>query len=182
MDRLTDLPAVVLDAKGDILAWNALATALLGDFSAWPAGQRNIAWQRFLGGGGRVAAAPEEDERTAVEAVAALRAVAARYPDDPGLGRLLAELQAGSPVFAGLWDEGPIAERRSGRKTVRHPQLGRIKLDCDALLLPDVDQRLIVYSAAAARPRPRRWRSCGSSGCRTWTPPSRRSPRGSPPA
>jgi transcriptional regulator with XRE-family HTH domain len=54
MDRLTDLPALVLDAKGDILAWNALATALLGDFSAWPPPTRNVVWQRFLGGGGRV--------------------------------------------------------------------------------------------------------------------------------
>ena len=41
--RITDLPAVLIDAKGDILAWNDLATALMGDFSSWPAGQRNVA-------------------------------------------------------------------------------------------------------------------------------------------
>jgi MmyB-like transcription regulator ligand binding domain len=54
----------------------------------------------------------------------------------------------GSPRFAELWDDGRVAERRSSRKTVHHPQLGRLVLDCDALHLPDVDQRLIVYSAA----------------------------------
>lgn len=102
LDRITDLPAVLVDAKGDVLAWNALATALLGDFSAWPAGQRNVVWQRFLGGGRRVSGDPEEDERTAVETVATLRLVAARYPDDPGLARLVADLRAGSPRFARL--------------------------------------------------------------------------------
>lgn len=147
LERLTDLPAVLIDAKGDVLAWNDLAAALLGDFSSWPPGQRNLAWQRFLGRGGRVAQDPGEFEATAIETVASLRSVAARYPDDPGLARLLDELRAHSPEFARLWDEGPVGERRSSRKSVRHPQLGRIELDCDALLLPDLDQRLIVYSA-----------------------------------
>lgn len=152
LDRITDLPAVLLDAKGDVIAWNALATALLGDFSSWAPGRRNVAWQRFLGDGGRVSNDADEDERTAVEAVASLRLVAASYPDDPGLRRLLDELRAGSDRFRALWDGGRVAERRSSRKTVDHPQLGRLTLDCDALHLPDVDQRLIVYSARPGSP------------------------------
>jgi hypothetical protein len=95
-----------------------------------------------------VAQDADDDERTAVETVASLRLVAASYPDDPGLRRLLDDLLEGSPRFAELWDDGRVAERRSSRKTVHHPQLGRLVLDCDALHLPDVDQRLIVYSAA----------------------------------
>jgi transcriptional regulator with XRE-family HTH domain len=152
LDRIGDLPAVLLDAKGDLLAWNALATALLGDFSAWPVGRRNIVWQGFLGNGGRVSQDPDERERTAVESVASLRLAAGRYPDDPGLRRLVDELRAGSPLFARLWDEGRVAERRASTKTVHHPQLGPLVLDCDALHLPDVDQRLIVYSAAPGTP------------------------------
>jgi transcriptional regulator with XRE-family HTH domain len=148
LDRLNDLPALVLDAKGDILAWNALAAALLGDFSAWPDGQRNITWQRFLGRPGRFAHGPGGHERTSIESVAALRVGAGRYPADPGLRRLLDELLDGSPEFARLWAQGRVAERRSERKTVLHPELGAITLDCDSLHIPDVDQRLIVYSAA----------------------------------
>jgi hypothetical protein len=112
-----------------------------------------VAWQRFLGDGGRVSKDPDEDERTAVETVASLRLVAASYPDDPGVRRLLDDLCASSPRFVRLWDEGRVAERRSSRKTVDHPQLGRLVLDCDALHLPDVDQRLIVYSAAPGTPQ-----------------------------
>jgi transcriptional regulator with XRE-family HTH domain len=152
LDRITDLPAVLMDAKGDVLAWNALATALLGDFSSWRGRTRNIVWQRFLGDGGRVAGDPDEDERTAVEAVAALRFTAARYPDDPGLRDLVDDLRTRSARFARLWEEAPVAERRSSRKSVHHPQLGRLELDCDALHDPDVDQRLIVYSAAPGTP------------------------------
>jgi transcriptional regulator with XRE-family HTH domain len=152
MDRLTDLPALVLDAKGDILTWNTLAAALLGDLSAWPAPTRNVVWQRFLGVGGRVAQGPDEAERTAAEAAADLRAVAAKYPDDPGLQRLLADLHARSPQFARLWEQGRVAERRNDTKTVDHPELGAITLDCDVLILPDTDQRLVVYSAAPQTP------------------------------
>jgi transcriptional regulator with XRE-family HTH domain len=152
LDRITDLPAVLLDAKADVLAWNALATALLGDFTSWPVGQRNVVWQRFLGGGGRVSGDLEEDERTAVEIVATLRLVAARYPDDPGMARLVADLRSGSPRFARLWEEGPVAERRASRKTVHHPELGRLVFDCDTLHVADVDQSLVVYSAAPGTP------------------------------
>ncbi len=148
LDRITDLPALLIDAKGDILAWNGLATALLGDFSAWPPGERNVTWQRFLGTGGRVAIDPEDAPREEATAVASLRAVAARYPDDPGLNALIDDLRARSTSFVELWAEGQVAERRAGRKTVHHPELGRIALDCDTLHIPDVDQRLIVYSAA----------------------------------
>jgi hypothetical protein len=66
--------------------------------------------------------------------------------------RLLGDLRAGSPRFVRLWDEGKVAGRRSSRKTIHHPELGRLTLDCDVLHVPDLDQRLIVYSAAAGTP------------------------------
>jgi hypothetical protein len=152
IERLGDLPVMVLDAKGDVLAWNDMAAALLGDFSAWPAPFRNIVWHRFLGTGGRVSASAEEDERTAAESVANLRAVAGRYPEDPGLRRLLDELQNSSARFAQMWAEARPAERRSSRKSVRHPEVGELTLECDSLQLLDTDQRLIIYSAAAHSP------------------------------
>jgi transcriptional regulator with XRE-family HTH domain len=151
LERLTDLPAMVIDAKSDILAWNDLAAALLGDFSSWLPPTRNVVWQRFIGGRGRVSTSPEEDERTAVEMVANLRTVAARYPDDPGLRQLL-DLLAESPRFTEIWREARPAERRSSRKSVRHPELGVIEFDCDSMHIPETDQRMVVYSAAPGSP------------------------------
>jgi transcriptional regulator with XRE-family HTH domain len=151
LERMTDLPAMILDAKGDVLAWNAMAATVVGDFSVWPPEHRNVAWQRFMGPVLQVAVSPEDNERAAAEAVASLRAVAARYPDDPGLARLIGELRT-SPEFVELWDKGQVAERRSSSKTIDHPAVGRFELDCDALHLPDTDQRLVVYSAAPGTP------------------------------
>ena len=45
LDRLDDTPAYVLDAKYDVLAWNAMAVALVVDFAALPPKGRNaIRW------------------------------------------------------------------------------------------------------------------------------------------
>jgi transcriptional regulator with XRE-family HTH domain len=41
LDRLDDTPAFVLDAKYDVLSWNALAAALITDFSALAPIDRN---------------------------------------------------------------------------------------------------------------------------------------------
>lgn len=148
IDRLDDLPVLVLDAKADVIAWNDMATALLGDMSAWPPGERNIIWQRFLGRGSRVAMSPEEARQTEIQSVASLRESVTRYPDDAGVQRLLAELSARSPRFVELWAEGRSSQWRSQTKTIDHPELGPIVLDCDSLFVPVVDQTLIVYSAA----------------------------------
>jgi transcriptional regulator with XRE-family HTH domain len=156
IDRLSDLPVMVLSAKGDILAWNALAAALVRDWSAVPRLERNIIWQRFLGTDdhehGRVAMTESERAATDAQSVASLRATAARYPDDPGLRRLIAELQRRSDHFAALWRAGGSSPWRSFTKTIEHPTVGLITLDCDSLHLPDSDQTMIVYSASAGSP------------------------------
>jgi transcriptional regulator with XRE-family HTH domain len=154
LDRLTDLPAMILDAKGDLLAWNELALALLGDVTALAPAERNFARVRFLGGGGgaRVVYTSDEAREAAdVEVVADLRAAAARYSDDADLQRLLDDLHA-SGRFRELWDASHIAVRRRSRKTFDHPSVGALTLDCDVLLLPDSDQRMVVYSAAPDSP------------------------------
>jgi hypothetical protein len=153
LDRLADLPVLVLSAKSDILAWNPLSAALLGDFSAIPPAQRNIMWQRFLGTGmGRVVMTPEEADSNAAACVGCLRAVKATYPDDPDLVRLLAELRTGSTEFEQHWQAGRSSVMHSLTKTIAHPHLGTLTLDCDAMHVPDTDQTIIIYSAPPNTP------------------------------
>jgi hypothetical protein len=157
IDRFADLPVLVLSAKGDVLAWNAMASALHGDWSALRPERRNINRLRFLPDPtdpprSRVAATPDESEETATQAVMGLRAASARYPDDEQLRRLVADLRDVSEQFARLWDAGGVSTWRSHRKSVEHPQLGLLTLDCDTLHVPDADQMVIVYSAAPGTP------------------------------
>jgi transcriptional regulator with XRE-family HTH domain len=150
LQRMTDLPALVLSAKGDVLVQNPMACALVGDLTCRPGGQRNLYWQRFLGTGNiRVALTPEEIEPAEQHAVGSLRTALSRYPDDPDLRELIDQLIAGSPRFQILWRAGNSTAWRSTHKTIDHPDFGLLDLDCDTLLLPDTDQSMIVYSAAA---------------------------------
>jgi hypothetical protein len=127
-----------------------MSCALIGDLTSWPEGQRNLFSQRFLGTGeSRVALSPEEIELAEQHAVGSLRTALSRYPDDPGLRELIDELIAGSPRFQSMWRAANFTTWRSTNKTIDHPDFGLLILDCDTLLLPDTDQSMIVYSAAA---------------------------------
>lgn len=150
LDRIPDLPAVVLSAKSDVLAWNPLAAALFGDFSQLPPAQRNLLWQRFLGPGADSAHTAEEAGVDAADCVGCLRTAHAKYPGDAGLVRLIIELRAGSARFEQLWQAGRSGRMRSRTAEVTHPELGLLPLDCDVLHEPETDQTVLVYSAAPA--------------------------------
>jgi transcriptional regulator with XRE-family HTH domain len=147
LDRLDDMPALVLDAVWDVLAWNPLAVALIGDFSSQPADRRNgivalstqPADQRHL--------APEDWREMLRNAVADLRAASARYPRDPRVRDLIAGLQAESPEFAELWAANEVAVHRSATKRMNHPLVGPLVLDYEMLCIAGTDQRLMLYSA-----------------------------------
>lgn len=154
IDRFEDLPAMVVSAKGDILAWNPMSAALHGDWTRIPLERRNQLRIRFLADPrdpelAPLGGSPAEVDATVRQAVASLRTASGRYPDDPGLQRLVADLQAGSAEFRDRWATTPARCPRTHRKTLVHPSLGPITLDCDTLLLPDEDQMLVVLSAAA---------------------------------
>lgn len=147
-----EIPAYVLDAKYDLLAWNRLATYFIGDPSDWPEGDRNIIRWLF---GRPSTETPWTDEASVCFArgsVADLRAAMARYPGDPGINELVTELLGTSPRFAEMWEEHAVEVRRSMTKRIRHPLVGLIEFECQVLHVPDSDQRLMVYAAEPGTP------------------------------
>jgi transcriptional regulator with XRE-family HTH domain len=152
LDRLDDTPAMVCDASYDVLSWNPMAAALLGDFSALPPGERNLIWRFFTDSRSRRRHEASEGGDLVREAVPDLRAAAARYPGDARVRRLVERLRAASDEFAGLWAEQDVAVRRSARKRVRHPAVGWLDLDCESLHDPDRDQWIVLYTAAPGTP------------------------------
>jgi transcriptional regulator with XRE-family HTH domain len=168
LDRLTDIPVLVVDAAWHVVAVNALGAALLGDLSGRPLRQRNILWRHFTLAPGRVVRTPEEDAELEAEAVADLHEALGRYPEDPDLRALIADLREVSPRFAELWERRPVARRAADRKTFEHPEIGRITLDCDVLTVAGSDLRLVVYTAAAGSPDAEALALLGAIGLQTF--------------
>jgi transcriptional regulator with XRE-family HTH domain len=152
LDRLADVPVMVVDAAWQIVAVNALASALHGDRSGDPPRERNIAWRHLMRRPARIVRDDEEKARMDAEIAADLRAALGRHPDDEPLQALIADLRRECPRFAGLWEERPVASRSGSRKTFDHPEVGRITLDCDVLMVAGSDLRVIVYTAPPGSP------------------------------
>ena len=147
LDRLSGTPVAVYDASWTLLVANPPYAALMGDQSGWTGHRRNGVWRTFLGPATRVRHTTQSRSDLEAALVADLRTGSARYPADRRLRRLIAELRAGSARFAALWDSGAVGRHEAARKTVDHPQVGPLTLDCDVLSVAGSDLRIMVYTA-----------------------------------
>ncbi len=147
LDRLSGTPVAVFDAAWTLLTANAPYAALMGDPSARRGNERNGVWWNFVGPGGPVRYTPEAQCAFEAALVADLRAAAGRYPADRNLRRLIEELRANSTRFAELWDSGVVGRHEAARKTIDHPRVGPLTLDCDVLAVAGSDLRIMVYTA-----------------------------------
>lgn len=151
LDQLTDLPAIVLGARMDILAWNQAAAALLMDFSQLPSSERNYVSMTFTVP--QIRDLYEDWEGVARTCVGILRREAADSPNDPELVSLVGRLSIADADFRRWWAEHRVAEQDFGDKVVNHPTAGRIHLHWDSFTYAgSPDQQLILWSAEAGTP------------------------------
>ncbi|CAJ62282.1 MULTISPECIES: helix-turn-helix domain-containing protein [Frankia] len=177
LDRLSGTPVAVSDAAWTLLLANPLYTALMGQRRG---SERNAVWRTFLGAPSRVRHSPQSQDDLEVSQVCALRAAARRYPADQRLRRLVAELRARSDRFAQLWDSAAVGRAEAGRKTVDHPRVGAVTLDCDVLSVAGSDLRILVHTAEPGSPDAERLALLAVLGTRTLAPAEdREQPRGS---
>lgn len=148
VDRLRDVPLAVFTATHDIVLWNPLWAALNGDPSRYVGMERNLVWRHFMIGHDGTEFDNQHEEDFASDLAADLRAAAGRYPRDRALTRLVKNLRAESPEFERRWAEARIAEHRSSQKTVTDTPVGPITVDCDVLVAPGSDLRIVVYTVA----------------------------------
>jgi hypothetical protein len=89
----------------------------------------------------------------AAETVAVLRLDAGRHPDDPQLAALVGEFSLRSPEFPRWWADHSVSERTHGRKRYRHPFVGDLTIEYEALCSPDdPEQTLFIYSTEPGSP------------------------------
>jgi transcriptional regulator with XRE-family HTH domain len=149
LDRL-DTPAMVLNDLAEALAQNAMAVALLGDETRFLRGDLNRSrfYRWFTDPAERALHPDEEHDHISRSYVASLRLALGRRPDDPRARALVDALLAASPRFAELWPEHDVSWRPGNEpKTLLHPEVGRLELECQVLVGEAEGQMLLVYTA-----------------------------------
>ncbi len=147
MDSWSGSPAFALGPALDILACNAMATALHEGFT--PAD--NLARMVFLDPAGREFY--QEWERAAHACVAELRAAYGHDPESARIGEVVAELSAQSPEFADLWSRHDVRPKTQEGKHLRHPRVGDLHIQFSAFTVNGAPhQQVVVYQAEPASP------------------------------
>lgn len=150
LDQLAATPAQIVNDLGMTLVQNPLAVALLGDQTRHTGLDRALVhrWFSAAGAPDRARHAAEEHDELSRGYVANLRAVLGRDPDDPDARAIVDSLLEVSPEFAGLWAEHEVAVRSGQRKTIVHPTVGTMALDCQVLMTENLAEGLVVFTAA----------------------------------
>lgn len=148
LDRLTDTPALIIDALGQTLVQNDPARALFGDAGGFSGWERSAVYRWFVHPEHERWRYPRDDrDRQSRAQVASLRAAYGRMGPRSRAGELVRELTGLSPEFARLWEAHEVSRRFEDHKVLIHPQIGSIEVDCQVLFTEDESQALLVLTA-----------------------------------
>jgi transcriptional regulator with XRE-family HTH domain len=143
LDRLDDAAALVLSDLGETLAQNRLAVAVLGDASGRTGFARSAIHRWFTDPAERLRYPEADRDRQSRLQVAQLRAaISAGAHGRP----LLEDLLARSAEFRDLWALHEVHRRFDDHKTLLHPEVGELDVDCQALFTEDQAQTLLVLT------------------------------------
>lgn len=147
LDQLADTPALVLSGLGETLVANRPAMALFGDHTTRVGWERSDAYRWFTDPAAREVYPERDRARHSRSLVANLRVAYGAMGARSRAGELVEVLAAESDEFAELWRQQVVARRYEDRKTLIHPVIGRIEVDCQVLFVEDQAQSLLVLSA-----------------------------------
>jgi len=147
IDGLPRSPALVKTMTWDVVAWNAAAVAVLGDYGARPPRERNVLRYLFLDPKARERLPDWESDARFV--VAAFRMDTVRSGGSAAAVALAADLRESSPEFRRFWAEKEMRSHGIGRKRFKHPTAGWLTLEYSALTVDGANGLgLVVYTAA----------------------------------
>ena len=140
LDAWSPRPAILRDLHWDVLATNDATRAVFG----YDRTDHNCLVSFFTNA--RYRGMHIEWESVAPTVVAAFRADAARFPDDPRFRQLVDELCSVSPDFTELWARHDVGPPGQAIKAVRHPQAGDLFFESTTLVVADrTDLLLELY-------------------------------------
>jgi transcriptional regulator with XRE-family HTH domain len=139
-------PAYVIDARWNVLAWNAGQERLFPRFATMDAPDRNLVWIVFCDPGARALIGDWENEARRV--LSQFRAETIALADDANHQALVSHLQESSVEFAEWWPRHDVGGFVEHVRTFHHPLAGELRL-LNEQLIPagEPDLRLIVHVA-----------------------------------
>jgi transcriptional regulator with XRE-family HTH domain len=120
-------PAVVMNLRWDVLAWNRLNALIFRDYAATPASERNLVEILFTRRS--YYDDPLEFEDMARRMLAKLRVDYSKSGNDPAFEALIRRLDTLSPVFHRIWRTPEINVRSYGIHRFKHPQYGPLAFE-----------------------------------------------------
>src|SRR5260221_2929758 len=135
LDALGTNPAYLIDYRFNLVAWNASACRVFGDFSLLSERERNRIWHLFVHPSSRQLYV--NWEQAAHHAAMHFRAAYDQYIGDAWFEHFLTDLQQKSPEFRTLWAQHNVKAECSfyQEKELNHPQVGRLFLSRTVLIL-----------------------------------------------
>ena len=147
LDRLDDTPAQVVSDIAETLVQNRLAAALLGDQTRFDGLTRSAVYRWFTDPQERrIYPRTDHDLQSNVQ-VANLRVAATRGGPESRAAAVVNSLHQQSAEFERIWNRHDVTGRRDDKKTIVHPELGPIDLQCQVLFTQDHGQALLVFTA-----------------------------------
>ncbi|NUP52769.1 MAG: helix-turn-helix domain-containing protein [Catenulispora sp.] len=154
LDAMRPLPAVVVNGRSDVLAWNKSYALLFPFLVNAPEDKRNSMWQVFT--------APEcchpfvNRKEDLGRMVANFRGRYGRHVGEPAWDEFVKRLVAASPEFAELWAEHGVADAGVPVKVFRHPALGELSVVVTTFeVAANPGLRMMVYTAKDEHTRDR---------------------------
>jgi transcriptional regulator with XRE-family HTH domain len=149
VQRLEPFPALVKGRRWDVLAANPAARELFADWATPRTQERNLVRWMFTTDQAREVYLEWEPEARAL--LGRFRLAAARYPEDPDVRALIAELHRDSEHVRDWWPRHDVTAMGSGAKKLRHPRFGPAAYSHVVLQVADhPDQTLVTYAPQKA--------------------------------
>ncbi|WP_350278302.1 helix-turn-helix transcriptional regulator [Kribbella sp. HUAS MG21] len=146
LDAVSPYPAVVLNERYDILAFNQAYCKVVLDLEQVPVEQRNMLWVTFVADGWKCSFV--EGELTKHHMVAAFRAASADHLGDALWQELIQGLLSNSQAFAELWERYDVAAPSTRTKMLEVDGFGILRIEPINLWLSQLGPlRATVYTA-----------------------------------
>jgi transcriptional regulator with XRE-family HTH domain len=145
LDQLAPYPAVVLNARYDVLAYNAQYTGFVGRLDELPPEDRNLMWLAFTDSHFRQVLIDYRTERLGM--VARFRAAMADHSAGPAWKTLLARVRKASPDFEEEWQRHEVMRPSNGIKRFQVPGVGLLRCEyTNFWLSPRLGTRIVSYT------------------------------------